>query len=144
MRLGDDSADVTDVQISSDTGNVTLQKKDQVMFREIAVTLETYHDNIVNSFTYISGADRKNSDEIMTRLSNGPMEGFNVLPKDLKRQSRGVSNFEYTQNRILWATREQKSILAVPRSREDVHTSTGKKHGKYSKQSAKKETSLDK
>ncbi|WP_167849939.1 hypothetical protein [Galactobacillus timonensis] len=32
LRLGDDSADVTDVQISSDTIEVTLQKKDQVMF----------------------------------------------------------------------------------------------------------------
>ena len=97
----------------------------------IAVTLKTHHDNIVNSLTYISGADRKNSDEMMIRLSNGPMEGFNILPKDLKRQSRGVSKFEHTCNRILWATREQKSILAVPRSSEDVHTSTGKKRGKY-------------
>lgn len=122
----------------------TYQNSDLSMFREIAVTLKTYHDNIVNSFTYISGADRKNSNEMMTRLSNGPMEGFNVLPKDLKRQSRGVSNFEYTRNRILWATREQKPMLAIPRSREDVHTSTGKKRGPYSKQSGKQDTSLDK
>ncbi|MDD6257685.1 MAG: transposase, partial [Erysipelotrichaceae bacterium] len=61
----------------------TYQNSDLSMFREIAFTLKTYHDNIVNSFTYISGADRKNSNEMMTRLSNGPMEGFNVLPKDL-------------------------------------------------------------
>ena len=78
--------------------------------------------------------DRKNSDEMMSRLSNGPMEGFNNLPKDLKRESRGVSNFEYTSNRILWATRTKTSMLAVPRTREKVHTATGKRRGPYNKQ----------
>ena len=38
---------------------------------------------------------------MMSRFSNGPMEGFNNLPEDLKRESRGVSNFEYTRSRIL-------------------------------------------
>ena len=110
------------------------QKSDIALFRETAGTLKTFHVNIVNSFTYISGADRKNSDEMMSRLSNGPMEGFNNLPKDLKRESRGVSNFEYTRNRILWATRTKTSMLAVPHTREEVHTATGKIRGPYNKQ----------
>lgn len=110
------------------------QKSDIALFRETASTLKTFRVNIINSFTYISGADRKNSDEMMSRLSNGLMEGFNNLPKDLKRKSRGVSNFEYTRNRILWATRTKTSMLAVPRTREEVHTATGKKRGPYNKQ----------
>jgi hypothetical protein len=61
------------------------------------------------------------------------MEGFNSLPKDLKRESRGVNNFDYTRNRILWATRSNTSMLAVPRTRDEVHTYTGKKRGPYNK-----------
>ncbi|WP_295754409.1 transposase [uncultured Holdemanella sp.] len=40
--------------------------------------------------------------EYYARLSNGPMESFNRKPKDLKRDSRGFSDFNYTRNRILW------------------------------------------
>ena len=47
------------------------------------------------------------------------MEGFNVQPKSLKRQSHGVSNFLYTRNRILWGTRDNPSILAVPKSKKN-------------------------
>ena len=61
------------------------------------------------------------------------MEGFNVNPKNLKRISRGVSNFEYTRNRILWATRNTPAALAVPKSKKDVQNKTGKKRGPYRK-----------
>ena len=71
---------------------------------------------------------------MMSSLSNGPMEGFNNLPKDLKRKSRGVSNFEYTRSRILWVARTKTSMPAVSRTREEVHTATGKKRGPYNKQ----------
>ena len=71
---------------------------------------------------------------MMFRLSSGPMEGFNNLPEDLKRESRGVSNFEYTRSRILWAARTKTSMPAVPRTREEVHTATGMKRGPYNKQ----------
>ena len=43
------------------------------------------------------------------------MESFNNIPKDYKHISNGVSNFEYTRNRILWATRRNPSILGVPK-----------------------------
>ena len=82
-------------------------------------------------------------DRLNSTLGDLVFTAFNVLPKDLKRQSRGVSNFEYTRNRILWATREQTSMLAVPRIREDVHTFTGKKRGPYRKQNREQENSLD-
>ena len=83
-------------------------------------------------------------DRLNSTLGDLVFTAFNVLPKNLKRQSRGVSNFEYTCNRILWATREQTSMLAVPRIREDVHTFTGKKRGPYRKQNSEQENSLDK
>ena len=83
-------------------------------------------------------------DGLNSTLGDLVFTAFNVLPKDLKRQSRGVSNFEYTRNRILWATREQTSMLAVPRCREDVPTFTGKKRGPYRKQNREQENSLDK
>ncbi|WP_462348812.1 transposase [Holdemanella biformis] len=40
--------------------------------------------------------------EYYARLSNGPMKSFNRKPKDLKRDSRGFSDFNYTRYRILW------------------------------------------
>ena len=50
------------------------------------------------------------------RLSNGPMEGYNRTPKDFKRNSRGLSNFEYARSRLIWANRKNESILAIPKS----------------------------
>jgi hypothetical protein len=56
-----------------------------------------------------------NNNYILRRLSNGPIESFNNIPKNYKHISNGVSNFEYTRNRIIWATRENPSILGVPK-----------------------------
>ena len=104
------------------------------MFDEFANLLSRYKVEILNSFVRIpkeNAADKR--EDILRRLSNGPIEGFNRKPKDLKRNSRGFRNFDYTRNRILWSTRENAPVLAVPRSRESVHTYTGKNRGKYKK-----------
>ena len=55
------------------------------------------------------------------RLSNGPMEGYNRTPKDFKRNSRGLSNFEYVRSRLIWANRKNESILAIPKSKKEVY-----------------------
>ena len=55
-----------------------------------------------------------------TYLLNGPMKPFNRKPKDLKRDSRGFSDFNYTRNRILWATRKNPSIKGVPKSMDQI------------------------
>ena len=65
--------------------------------------------------------------EYYARLSNGPMESFNRKPKDLKRDSRGFSDFNYTRNRILWATRKNPSIKGVPKSMDQILSKKGKK-----------------
>ncbi|WP_455525294.1 transposase [Holdemanella biformis] len=63
--------------------------------------------------------------EYYARLSNGPMESFNRNPKDLKRDSRGFSDFYYTRNRILWATRKNPSIKGVPKSIDQIRSKKG-------------------
>lgn len=65
------------------------------------------------------------------------MEGFNRKPKDLKRTSRWLDNFEYTRNRILWSMRSNAHILAIPNAKKDIHTYTKIKRGQYKKQSLK-------
>lgn len=55
------------------------------------------------------------------RLSNGPMEGYNRTPKDFKRNSRGLSNFEFARSRLIWANRKNESILATPKSKKEVY-----------------------
>lgn len=102
------------------------------MFRDFAELLNTYHDAICASFTTVTVQNTKTEETIVKRLSNGPMESFNNLPKDLKRASNGVSNFEYTRNRILWATRDNPPVLGVSKSRKEVH-SEGKKRSPYRK-----------
>lgn len=101
------------------------------IFREIANTLETNKTFISNSFCYIHDENYGRKQDTLRRISNGPMEGFNVFPKSLRRNSRGVSNFLYTRNRILWATRDNPSILAEPRTKDEIHNCTGKKRGPY-------------
>lgn len=48
------------------------------------------------------------------------MESFNRKPKDLKRESRGFSDFNYTRNRILWATRDNPSVRGIPKSNNEI------------------------
>ena len=79
---------------------------DKPIFKDFAEFLNRYQSEIIHSFTTVE-ISRKTSREqktLCSRLSNGPMEGFNRKPKDLKRNSRGLSNFDYTRNRTLWST----------------------------------------
>ena len=111
----------------------TYESSDIYMFNtKIANTLKNHFEEIINSFTYITGAQRKTVENQYTRISNGLMECNNNVFKDLKRQSKGVTNFDYTRNRILWATRKDPAFLAVPKSLKEVRT-IGKPRGPYKK-----------
>ena len=85
------------------------------IFRNFAELLENHKQLILNSFIKFEVID-SNGEFVLRRLSNGPMESFNNVPKDYKHISNGVSNFEYNRNRILWATKRNLSILGVPKS----------------------------
>ncbi|MEG0404045.1 MAG: transposase, partial [Anaerorhabdus sp.] len=67
------------------------------------------------------------------RLSNGPIESFNRKPKDYKRNSRGVDDFNFTRLRLLLATRSNIHILGTPKRLKDVLNKTGKTRGSYKK-----------
>lgn len=103
------------------------------IFQDVARTLDSYFDQIIASFTYLESAKRITTNNELTRLSNGLMECTNNLFKDLKRQSRGVSNIDYTRNRILWATRESPAISGKPKTPDEIKR-IGKPRGPYKKQ----------
>ncbi len=109
-----------------------FKASDIAMFRDFASLLSRYRNKIVRSFTRVEVV-RANKDGYFSRLSNGPMESFNRKPKDYKRNSRGSSNFDYTRNRILWATRKDPSIHGIPKSRKEVHSYRGREQGPYKK-----------
>ena len=96
-------------------------------FQDTARTLIEYKDYIINSFITLEG--------ISKRMSNGPMESFNRKPKDYKRMTRGFTNFDFFRARMLWGTRINPIMLAIPR---DLHKlklkyQTSKKRGPYKK-----------
>ena len=110
------------------------------LFNTFADYLKEHRESIARSFSIVE-VSRRTIDEstaYYARLSNGPMESFNRKPKDLKRQCRGLSNFDYTRNRILWATRINPPILGIPKTYQQIHSYRGKKRGKYNKKKNKK------
>lgn len=79
------------------------------MFRKFAKLLSKHKDSVVASFNMIL------SNGTNKRLSNGPIESFNRIPKDMKRTARGYGNFDHIRNRILFATRTDAPILGIPK-----------------------------
>ena len=102
----------------------TYDESHETIFLNFSSFLKSHKKEIIRSFTTLQ-VSRKTKDETeayYSRLSNGLMESFNRKPKDFKRATRGSSNFDYTRNRILWATRNHPAILAVPKSNDEVHS----------------------
>ena len=98
------------------------------IFIEFAMFLEKYRESIIRSFITVEVTrNKKKGPNYITRLSNGPIEGFNRLPKDYKRSTRGIANFDYARNRILWATRKNPSILSTPKTLAQIHSYHKKK-----------------
>ena len=110
----------------------TYAASDYAMFREMAVALKDYKGAIINSFIMLDRMDR-NGIVIHSRLSNGPMESLNRIPKDMKRHARGYRNFEHIRNRFLYAMRTDAPILACPKPLQEAKFHTGLKRGRYHK-----------
>ena len=108
---------------------------DQTIFSDFTLFLIKNKEPIVNSFIKVKvyRKSARNEQEYYARLSNGPMESFNRKPKDLKRESRGFSDFNYTRNRILWATRDNPSVRGIPKPKDEIKKNKGKKRGSYNK-----------
>ena len=95
------------------------------MFEEVAAALTLYKDATINSFIMLKRIDRKGN-TFEARLSNGPMESLNRVPKDMKRHGRGYESFEHIRNRFLYATRKDAPISASPRTPAEAKNITGK------------------
>ena len=101
------------------------------LFRDIADTLDSHFESIVNSFIVI---ERMCADGAhLSRLSNGPMESLNRITKDMRRNGRGFRNFEHLRNRFLFAERKNAQMLASPLPPEAYQVKTGTKRGPYKK-----------
>lgn len=90
------------------------------IFQESADTLEAHTEQIINSFIMIKRLSR-NGELLESRLSNGPMEALNRIPKDMKRIGRGYLNFYHMRNRFLFSQRKNAAILAVPKTLDEVY-----------------------
>ena len=96
------------------------------MFRDISFTLEEFFEPIINSFIL---SERVSKDgRYQSRLSNGPMEALNRIPKDMKRIGRGYANFEHIRNRFLFSQRKNAAILATPKTLDEVYLKAVKNH----------------
>lgn len=97
------------------------------MFVEFAELLNDKKAEIIHSFVVLPSLGKT------VRLSNGAMESFNRKPKNLKRLARGVQNFEFYKQRILFSERSEKVFKATPKPFEEIQVKTGKTRGKYNK-----------
>lgn len=107
------------------------------MFRDFSEILNKRKEEIIASFEKLDVIP--NQDDIAQeyrRMSNGPMEGFNRKPKDMKRLARGYTNFDFVRNRILWAERKDAHILGSPIPIKAIRQKykTKNKRGPYKKQ----------
>lgn len=90
------------------------------MFQEISVTLKEHFEPIITSFI-IAERLSKDKTSYQSRLSNGPMESLNRIPKDMKRIGRGYINFYHIRNRFLFAGRKNARILGVPKTLDEIY-----------------------
>jgi transposase len=103
----------------------------RIFYKYIADTLVQYFDCIVNSFIVI---EKYSKDGIrISRLSNGPIESLNRIPKDLKRNARGFRNFEHVRQRFLFSQLKNAPVRAVPKPMDEVLLKTNIRRGPYVK-----------
>ena len=85
---------------------------EQSIFSDFALFLIKNKAPIVNSFIKVKvyRKSARTEQEYYARLSNGPMESFNRKPKDLKRESRGFSDFNCKRQVICWIENHFKKV----------------------------------
>lgn len=91
---------------------------------KFAGMLELHAQYVVNSFVVLE-------DGGVRRLSNGPMESFNRKPKDLKRLARGVENFEFFRQRMLFNDRNDIDLPEEPKKFSEIQNKTNRRRGYY-------------
>lgn len=116
-----------EISIELDKLIVAYKNSNIDIFIEFSALLKRHKEPILNSFVIMPSLGKS------VRLSNGAMESFNRKPKDLKRLARGVVNFEFFRQRILFHERAEKPFLNTAKPLKDIQVKTNKKRGKYIK-----------
>jgi len=101
----------------------------RMFYKYIANTLEEYFDCIVNSFIVVEKYSKDG--KYIARLSNGPIESLNRIPKDMKRSARGYRNFEHIRQRFLFSQRKDSVVKAIPKPLSEVQFKTNIVRGPY-------------
>lgn len=105
---------------------VDFEKTGNGILVEFARLLRRYRTQILASFDYYEFSAGE-----VRRLSNGPMEGFNRKPKDMKRDARGFEVFEYVRARLIFSSRKNVPVKSVPKTKKEIPRS--KKAYRYNK-----------
>lgn len=115
---------------------IKLYKSSNIaLFKKFSDTCEEHRTEIINSFNTTESLNKSTLTMKLKRISNGPMESFNNVPKDYKRVANSLSNFKFVRNRILFSTRKEAPALAVPKTKKEVNenSKTNTKRGSYKK-----------
>ena len=83
-------------------------------FIEVAKTLSTWKEYILNSFIKVS--DCLDKDQKPRRLSNGPIEGINSIIEKININGNGYTNFWRFRNRCIYVINKDFIILNKPKN----------------------------
>ncbi len=76
---------------------------------EVAKTLSTWREYIINSFITIP--DALDKDDKPRRLSNGPIEGLNSIIDKINLNGNGYTNFFRFRNRCIYCINKNSSLI---------------------------------
>lgn len=82
-------------------------------FVEVAKTLSTWKEYILNSFITIN--DCLDENDKPRRLSNGPIEGINSIIEKINMNGNGYSNFNRFKNRCIYIINKEYVIRGTPK-----------------------------
>lgn len=82
-------------------------------FVEVAKTLSTWKEYILNSFITIN--DCLDENDKPRRLSNGPIEGINSIIEKININGNGYSNFNRFKNRCIYIINKEYVIRGTPK-----------------------------
>lgn len=84
-------------------------------FIEVAKTLSTWKEYIINSFIKIN--DCLDNDELPRRLSNGPIEGINSKIEKINVNGNEYTNFWRFKNRCIYVVNKDLTIQNIPKKK---------------------------
>ena len=84
-------------------------------FKDVAKTLSTWKEYILNSFIKVEECLDKDGNP--RRLSNGPIEGINSIIEKINVNGNGYTNFWRFRNRCIYVINKDVPILNTPKKK---------------------------